>query len=33
MEEMAMKLWEGSEHVNLINAYCDLIKRRDKVTR
>jgi len=28
-----MKGREEKEHVNLINVFCDLIKRRDMVTR
>lgn len=31
--EMAVKGREEKEHVNLINVFCDLIKRRDMVTR
>lgn len=30
---MAMKGKEEKEHVNLINVFCELIKRRDIVTR
>jgi hypothetical protein len=30
---MAMNEREEREHVNLINVFCDLIKRRDMVNR
>jgi hypothetical protein len=30
---MAIELKDRRDSVNVINAFCDLIKRRDKVTR